>query len=153
MKTLGDTLSSILCTYPADTTENRSKRALMILVTSMVNVFMRPRDQDGPGDVPELQERADVDGLRCLRTGKSWVRVTNVEGLYSYYIGALHKETWCYFRKWNIDRGYFILSVLAFGYIAECVLHVDNCDWLTFGTVKQESIVIGPNSGHSIFIR
>ena len=71
VKTLGDTLSSILCTYPADTTENRSKRALMILVTSMVNVFMRPRDQDGPGDVPELQGRADVDGLRCLRTEKT----------------------------------------------------------------------------------
>ena len=41
------------------------------------------------------------------------------------------------------------MGVLAFGYIAECVLHVDNCDWLTFVTVKQESIVIGPNSGHS----
>ena len=61
----------VVCTYPADTTENRSMRALMILVTSMVNVFMKPRGQDGSEDGPELQERADVDGLRCLWTGKS----------------------------------------------------------------------------------
>ena len=79
--------------------------------------------------------------------------MTNVEGLYSHYIGSLHNETGYYFRKRNTDCGYFILVVLDFGYIAECVLHVDNCDWLKFGTVKQESIVIGPNSGHSIFVR